>query len=204
MSDQRKPPFQADDSSTNDSTPTDRLRALLQRAELSQRGAARLLGIDERTVRMWCAGQGVPPAYVYRALDPRLTYQEYLREKIESNERHIELLESGRHSEIPRDYRPVDANATKQEIDHLRKRNEAYRSILRLGDSFHARQDAHDLIFQQWLTPGSFGLTLESIQAFDAAEQEFQSAKSAADRITDEIKFRSPLYALSHPGLRDR
>jgi transcriptional regulator with XRE-family HTH domain len=203
MSDQHMPPFQADDSSSIDSTPANRLRALLERAELSQRGAARLLGIDERTLRMWCAGQGVPPAYVYRALDPRLTYREYLREKIEANERHIELLESGRHSEIPRDYRPADANATKQEIDHLRKRNEAYRSILRLGDSFYARQDAHDLIFQQWLTPGSYGLTLESIQTFDAAEQEFQSAKSAADQITNEIKLCSPMYALSHRGLRE-
>jgi len=45
MSDQPMPPYGAADSTSDDSTPAGLLRALLQRAELSQRGAARLLGV---------------------------------------------------------------------------------------------------------------------------------------------------------------
>lgn len=188
MSEKRLPPLQADNSSTNDSTHADVLRTLLERAELSQRGAARLLGIDERTLRMWCAGQGIPPAYVFRALDPRLTYSEHLRERIEANEQLIEVLESGRHHELPRAYRPGNADNSKKEVEHLRGRNKAYLSVLRLNETFHEMQDAHAEIFQQWLTPGSFGLTPESIHAFDAAHRNFQSAKTAFDQVTVGIR----------------
>src|SRR6478735_3970588 len=102
MSDQPMPPYGAAGSTSDDSTPAGQLRALLQRAELSQRGAARLLGVDERTMRMWCAGQGVPPPSVYRALDPRLTFPEHLRHRIEENERLIELNERAGTDESPR------------------------------------------------------------------------------------------------------
>jgi hypothetical protein len=187
MSDQRMPPFQADDSSSNDPTHADRLRALLERADLSQRGAARLLGIDERTVRMWCAGQGAPPESVYRALDPRLTYSEHLCQRIEMNERQIELLENGRFTELPRAYRPVDAEAAKQEIGHLRGRNEKYRSILRLDEAFYRMREAHAVVFQQWLAAG-FGPTPANLQTFDAADREFQLAKANVDRVTEEIR----------------
>lgn len=199
MSEQRMPPLQADNSSIEGSS-ADILRALLARAELSQRGAALLLGIDERTVRMWCSGQGSPSASVYRALDPRLTYAEHLRERIEMNERQIEVLESGRHHELPRAYRPVDADQARDEIAHLRKRNEAYRAVLRLEESFHQMRDAHSVVFQQWLSPGCFGLTAGSIHAFDAAEQEFQAAKAALDQVTDLIRARCITYV--SPAMR--
>lgn len=50
-------------------TPVDRLRFLLKEAGLSQRGAARELGINEREMRHWCAGEGEPPRMVYLALE---------------------------------------------------------------------------------------------------------------------------------------
>ena len=187
MGDQSMPPFQADVSSSIDSTPADRLRALLQRAELSQRGAARLLGIDERTLRQWCAGQGIPPESVYRALDPRLTYSEHLRQRIESNEQLIDSFENGRFTDVPRDYQPRDAELAKQEIVHLRKRNEEHRSILRLEEAIDRMRDAHAVVYQQW-SPRGFGPTPASLAALDAAEQEFVLAKAAVDRITEEIR----------------
>src|SRR5689334_11205949 len=96
MSIERDAPSQAPDSSPLDSTEANRLRALLTRAGLSQRAAARLLNVEERTMRQWCAGQGKPPASVFRALNPRLTYTENLRRMIESNEKTIEALRDGR------------------------------------------------------------------------------------------------------------
>lgn len=200
MSDQHMPPLRAEDSSINDSTPADMLRALLERAELSQRGAARLLGVDERTMRMWCAGQGVAPTSVYRALDPRLTFSEHLRERIEQNERLIDSMENGRLHEIPRDYRPSDEKSTEREIHYLRKRNETYRSVLRLDETFHRMQDAHTVVIQQWLTPGSFGLTLADLQAFDSAEQEFQAAKMEMGRIVEQIRKTHPLGMVGRAG----
>ena len=48
-------------------TPT-QLRDLLERAGLSQRGAARKLHIDERTMRRYCAGELPVPRVVELAL----------------------------------------------------------------------------------------------------------------------------------------
>ena len=41
-------------------TDADRLRSMLAAAGLSQRAAAKLLNIDERTMRRYCAGATVP------------------------------------------------------------------------------------------------------------------------------------------------
>ena len=41
-------------------TDADKIRALLERGGLSQRGAARELGVDERTMRRYCGGETVP------------------------------------------------------------------------------------------------------------------------------------------------
>lgn len=50
-------------------TPAQRLRDLLLRANLSQRAAARELGVDERTMRYWAAGQTIPPRMAFLALE---------------------------------------------------------------------------------------------------------------------------------------
>jgi len=44
------------------------LRAFLQKHGLSQRGAARQIGIDERTMRRYCAGELPVPRVVEMAL----------------------------------------------------------------------------------------------------------------------------------------
>jgi DNA transposition AAA+ family ATPase len=46
-----------------------KLRKLLDDAGLSQRGAARELGIDERTMRRYCAGELPVPRVVWLALE---------------------------------------------------------------------------------------------------------------------------------------
>lgn len=47
----------------------DRLRELLADAAISQRGAARELDIDERTMRRYCAGELPVPKVVWLALE---------------------------------------------------------------------------------------------------------------------------------------
>ena len=47
------------------------LRAALARMGLSQRGAARLLGIDERTMRKYVAGDLIIPEMLLRGLAQR-------------------------------------------------------------------------------------------------------------------------------------
>ncbi len=47
----------------------DNVRALLERADLSQRGAARALLINARTVRYWCAGDVDIPYTAQLALE---------------------------------------------------------------------------------------------------------------------------------------
>jgi DNA-binding transcriptional regulator YiaG len=46
-----------------------RIRDLLLRANLSQRAGARELGVDERTMRYWCAGETRPPRMAFLALE---------------------------------------------------------------------------------------------------------------------------------------
>ena len=188
MSDPRKPPLQADDSISRDSPHADRLRALLLRAGLGQRAAARLLGIDERRMRQWCAGQGAPPESVYRALSPKSAHLDDLRQRIELNEQVIDSLENGRFADLPHDYRPANEEAARQEIDHLRRCNEEHRSLLRLEEAIDWKRDAHAAVFEQWLPHGSGVPTDDSLDQLDAAEQEFQSAKTAVDRITERIR----------------
>jgi transcriptional regulator with XRE-family HTH domain len=58
---------------------TNQLRALLKAAGLSQRGAAKLLEIDERTMRRYCAGSQAVPKRVEYALM-------YVAQRIETRE----------------------------------------------------------------------------------------------------------------------
>lgn len=46
----------------------DQLRKLLDKADLSQRGAARELEIDERTMRRYCSGESPVPRTVEYSL----------------------------------------------------------------------------------------------------------------------------------------
>jgi transcriptional regulator with XRE-family HTH domain len=181
-------PSQARDSFPSDSTDADRLRSLLKRAGLGQRAAARLLNVEERTMRQWCAGEGKPPASVFRALNPRLTHTENLWRMIESNEKTIQALQDGRITGLGYGRGPSDTQSVAVEIDRLRKRNEEHRALVRLEEAFHRKQEAYFGLNAQWLPHGNGLPTEESISEVDAAQEEFRAAQAEVDRITQEIR----------------
>lgn len=55
---------------------SDRLRDLLDRLGMSQREAARLLGIPSGTLRAWARGQGEVPRLVWVALEAELAQRQ--------------------------------------------------------------------------------------------------------------------------------
>ena len=187
MSNELTLPSQAPDSSPFDSTDADRLRALLKLGGLSQRAAARLLNVEERTMRQWCAGQGEPPASVFRALSPRLTHTENLRRMIEQNEKSIEALQDGRITGLGYGPGPSDPDSTRTEIARLLKQNEEHRALVRLEEAFQRQQEAYFGLNRQWLPHGNGVPTEASISEADAAQAEFRAAQAEADRITAEI-----------------
>ena len=188
MSVERDAPSQARDSSPPYSTDADRLRALLKRAGLSQRAAARVLNVEERTMRQWCAGQGQAPTSVFRALNPRLTHSENLLRMIESNEKTIEALQDGRITGLGYGPGPSDPQSAAMEIDRLRKRSEEHRALVRLEEAFQRKQDAYIGLSEHWLPHGNGLPTDESISEMDSAEEEFRAAQAEVDRITQEIR----------------
>jgi transcriptional regulator with XRE-family HTH domain len=188
MSVEHNTPPPARDSSPSDATAADRLRALLQRAGLSQRAAARLLDVEERTMRQWCAGQGQPPPSVFRALNPRLTHTENLRRMIASNENTIEALQDGRITGMGYGPGPSDPQSVAMETGRLRKQNEEHRAMLRWEEAFQRKQDAYFGLNRQWLPHGDGIPTGESLSEVDAAEEEFRAAQVEVDRITQEIR----------------
>ena len=188
MTIQRDAPSQAHDSSSPDSTDADRLRVLLKRGGLSQRAAARLLNVEERMVRQWCAGQGSPPAWVFRALSPRLTHTENLRRLIETNEKTIEALQDGRITGMGYGPGPSEPRSVAMEIDRLRKRNEEHRALVRSEEAFQRKQEAFFRLNEQWLPHGNGLPTADSISEAEAAEEEFRAAQAEVDRITKEIR----------------
>lgn len=185
MSNELPAPSQARDPSPTDA---DRLRALLKLGGLSQRAAARLLNVEERTMRQWCAGQGKPPASVFRALSPRLTHTENLRRMIEQNESTIEALQDGRITGLGYGSGPSDPDSVRAEIDRLRKQNEEHQALVRMEEAFQRQQEAFFGLNRQWLPHGNGLPTEASISEVDAAQAEFRAAQAEVDRITAEIR----------------
>lgn len=58
------------------------MKDLLRRANLSQRAGARELGVDERTMRYWCAGEHEPPTMALLALSHLASMQGQVRESV--------------------------------------------------------------------------------------------------------------------------
>ncbi|MGO8858547.1 MAG: helix-turn-helix domain-containing protein [Steroidobacteraceae bacterium] len=188
MNDKYEAPSQARKRSSPDFSDADRLRALLERAGLSQRAAARLLNVEERTMRQWCAGQGKPPASVFRALSPRLTHTENLRRMIESNETTIEALRDGRITGLGYGPGPSDPRSVAMEIERLVKENEEYRAMVRWEEAFDRVQEAHFELNNQWLPHGNGIPTEQSLSALDVAQEELRVAQAEVDLITEEIR----------------
>lgn len=188
MSVNRDAPSRASDSSLPFSTEAKVLRENLERAGLTQRAAARLLNTDERTVRYWCAGQVRPPAWVFRALSPRLTYRENLRRKIERDEKEMDALQDGRITGMGFGPGPSDPQSIAIEVDRLRVRIEENRILLRFDEAVERKQAAFSNLNRQWLPHGNGMPTEESLAEADAAEAEFRSAQVDFDRIAAEIR----------------
>jgi transcriptional regulator with XRE-family HTH domain len=188
MNDKHEAPSQARKRSSPDFSDADHLRALLERAGLSQRAAARLLNVEERTMRQWCAGQGKPPASVFRALSPRLTHTENLRRMIESNETTIEALRDGRITGLGYGQGPSEPRSVQIEIHRLLRQNEEHRAMVRWEEAFQRVQEAHFELNNHWLPHGNGIPTAESLSALDVAQEELRAAQGEVDRISEEIR----------------
>ena len=170
-----------------DSSEVERLRALIAEGKLSQRAAARELGVDERTFRYWCSGDHSPPAMAFRALDPGVRHRENLRRTIRDNQQRIEMLTSGTMTVGFGPGLGTVQNAA-VEATRLRRRNQELRSILRQEEAFERRQRAFFEMHQQFLPQGNGCPSCESIARFDAADQEWREAKEEAEQIIREIR----------------
>jgi DNA-binding transcriptional regulator YiaG len=164
------------------------LRFLLKAANLSQRSAANYLNVDERTMRSWCAGDGRPPAAILRALEFRAAYPAGLMRMIEANERKISAIKEGRISGLDDGSGHESKRNLIAELEQLQKRNEEHRALLRLDQAFHSRQETILGMNEQWLPRGSGLPTEDSLNEFDAADQEFRAAQAECDRITKDIR----------------
>lgn len=139
-------------------------------------------------MRQWCAGQGKPPASVFRALSPRLTHTENLRRMMASNEETIEALLDGRITGLGNGPGPSDPKSVAMEIGRLRKQNEQHRALVRLEEAFQRKQEAYFGLNSQWLPHDNGRPTDESISAVEAAEEEFRAAQAEMNRIIKEIR----------------
>lgn len=116
------------------------IRALIERANLSQRQAARELDVEERSVRHWCSGTRDVPRFAILALERLATYDKGIRDdllvsrwhhQMMRNDRQIEFLESGT---VALGYGPGEGSkrGAQMEAVILRQKNEAYVRMIRL------------------------------------------------------------------------
>lgn len=181
-----KPSNPSDDS--QQLSVAERLRELIGKAGLSQRGAARELGVDDRTMRYWCSGDQTPPPMVMRALDPATRHRENLRRTIADNQRQIDAIESGIVTGLGYGPRRADASGAAAEAQRLRRQNEELQALLRQEDAFQRRQEAFFALHRQWLPHGNGLPTEEAIAEFDAAEEEWRAAQKEVDLIVEQIR----------------
>jgi len=73
-----------------DLSPADRIRYQLMLCGLSQRSGARELGIDDRTMRHYCAGKPVP-----RFIDYAMQYLVIRAARARRQEKHLTRTETG-------------------------------------------------------------------------------------------------------------
>ena len=172
--------------SDNAQAEAEELRFLLKASNLSQRAAAKYLNVDERTMRSWCADDGKPPAPALRALEFRAAYPAGLVRMIESNERTINAIKDGRIAEIG--YGPYAKVKCSVELERLKRLNEEHRALLRMDRAFHRRQEAMLGMNEQWLPRGSGLPTDDSLDEYDAADEEFRAAQAECDRIAKDIR----------------
>jgi len=164
------------------------LRRLLFEAKLGQREAARLLGVEERTMRQWCAGEGAPPASVFRALSPRLTHIEVMEKCIASNDSIIASIDEGRIRGFGNGPELSAPDSALRERARYAKKNEELRALLRVQQAFDRKQRAVFALSEEALPQGNGVLSDAAMDEADASEAEFRSAQLEVDRITQEIR----------------
>jgi hypothetical protein len=104
------------DESLHPKTMADQIRDELAEVGLSQRAAARALGIDEREMRRYCSDTSLAPPYVLLALR-QLT-------QIARNDKVIELLDKGMATS--------DGALTREQFaEHNAKRRQAIQILMR-------------------------------------------------------------------------
>jgi transcriptional regulator with XRE-family HTH domain len=175
-----------DDPSSSNPNAAAELRQLISEAGLSQRAAARELGIDERTMRYWCAGNPPPPAMALRALNRRVAHRLTVLRTIEQNKQQIEMFESGR---MTIGYGPElgTPSAAAAEAYRLRQQNEELESLLRSEDAFQRYQEAIFAVRHQFLPHGNGQPSEDSLAELEAAKAEHEAARREMDRIVAEI-----------------
>ena len=164
------------------------LRQLLSEAELGQREAARLLGIEERTMRQWCAGEGTPPASVFRALSPRLTHIEVMLKRIASNDSVIRAIDAAAitgSGDGPGLSAPGSASQMRA---HYVQKNEELLAILRVDQAFDRKQRAIFALSEQASPEGSGVLSDAVMDEAEAAEAEFRAAQLEFERFGREMR----------------
>jgi DNA-binding transcriptional regulator YiaG len=181
-------PSRAHTGYTRDSRDSDRLRELIGNAGLSQRGAARELGVDERTMRYWCSGDQIPPTMAFRGLDPLVRHRENLVLMIESNEKQIAAMESGKITGMGYGDAVADPSSAATEVARLRRKNEELRLLQRQDSAWERRQAAFAALVQQSTPNGTGQISAEGIAELDASWEELQAVEAEVAKLTAEIR----------------
>lgn len=176
-----------EDSSSVDSGAAGELRELISKAGLSQRAAARELGVDERTMRYWCAGNPPPPPMAVRALNRRVAHRLNVLRTIANNREQIALFESGKMTVGfgPNLGTPESAAG---EASRLRHQNEELEALLRSEEAFQRYQEAIFAVREQMLPRGTGILSEDSLAELEAAKAAHEVARREMDRIAQDIR----------------
>jgi DNA-binding transcriptional regulator YiaG len=188
MNDKSNAPSRAHTNYTRDSRDADRLRELIGNAGLSQRAAARELGVDERTMRYWCSGDQSPPTMALRGLDPFVRHRENLIRMIRGNEELIAAIESGRITGMGYGDSLADPSSAAIEITRLRRKNEELRLLQRQDAVWERRQAAFAALVRQSTPNGSGGISAEAVAELDASWEELQAVEAEVAKLTAEIR----------------
>jgi DNA-binding transcriptional regulator YiaG len=188
MNDKSNAPARARTAYTRDSRDANRLRELIGNAGLSQRAAARELGVDERTMRYWCSGDQTPPTMAFRGLDPFIRHRESLVRMIESNEDQIAAIESGKITGMGYGESLADPSSAAAEVARLRRKNEELRLLLRQDAAWERRQAAFAALVQQSTPRGTGQISAEAVAELDASWEELQAVEAEVAKLTTEIR----------------
>ena len=188
MNDKSNAPSRAHEGYMRDSRDADRLRELIGNAGLSQRAAARELGVDERTMRYWCSGDQTPPAMAFRGLDPFVRHREGLERMIGLNDSQIRMMESGKMTGMGHGASMGDSSSLNIQISALRKRNEELRLLLRQDAAWQRRQKAFAVVVEQSTPNGSGQISAEAVAELDASWEELKTVEAEVAMLREEIR----------------